>query len=97
MSNVIKLNDNAELHLPCIGASDLFRIFINNYQTSMSSSQPKIDATPEGCFYMASVTSALSGDDFTTWNIDISREAAAALQVEGISFTEEAKEALSHE
>ena len=97
MSNVIKLNDNAELHLPSIRGSGQCRIFINNYQTSMSSSQPKIDATPDGCFYMASVTSALSGDDFTTWNIDISREAAAALQVEGISFTEEAKEALSHE
>lgn len=96
MSNVIKLNDNAELHLPCEGAAGVFRIFMNNYQVSLSSEHPRIDILVSSGFYMAS-TSSNGTEDFTGWNIDISREVAAALQVEGISFTEEAKEALSHE
>ena len=95
MSNTIKLNDNAEIHLP-FGGTRLFRIFMNNYQVSLISTNPSIDVSESTEFFMASVTSN-GADDLSSWNIDISREAAIALQVDGVTFTEEAKEALSHE
>ncbi len=96
MSNAIKLNDNAELQLP-ISSSGLFMIYLNNYQCAMTSKQPHIDISESHGFYMASVTSSIS-DDLTSWNIDITREAAAAiLPIDGFRFTKEAKEALSHE
>ncbi|MFB0974539.1 MAG: hypothetical protein QMB71_00220 [Tolumonas sp.] len=95
MSNAIKLNDNAELQLP-ISSSGLFMIYLNNYQCAMTSKQPHIDISESHGFYMASVTSSIS-DDLTSWNIDITRKAAANLSIDGIRFSEEAKEALSHE
>ena len=96
MSNAIKLNDNAELLLP-VSSIGLFMIYLNNYQCVMTSRQPHIDISAARVFYMASVTSSLS-DDLTSWNIDITREAAVAiLPIDGFHFTAEAKEALSHE
>lgn len=95
MSNAIKLNDNAELQLP-ISSIGLFMIYLNNYQCVMTSQQPHIDISASRGFYMASVTSSFS--DLTSWNMDITREAAAAiLPIDGFHFTKEAKEALSHE
>ena len=96
MSNVIKLNDIAELHLPCDGAAGLYRIFLRTYQASMTSTNPIIDATEVGDFFMCSA-SPYEPETYTSWGIDISREAAETLQIEGVTFTEEAKEALSHE
>lgn len=96
MSNTIKLNDNAELHLPCEGAAGVFRIFMNNCQLVMTSNEPHIDTSELGDFYMASATTSGSSD-FTSWNVDITREAAAALLAHGLSLTDQAMEALSHE
>lgn len=96
MSNIIKLNDFAELHLPCDGAAWLFRIFLCGQQASMTSINPRIDATEFGDFCMYSA-SPYEPETYTYWDINISREAAEALQAEGVTLTEEAKEALSHE
>ncbi|WP_320152165.1 hypothetical protein [uncultured Tolumonas sp.] len=93
MSNVIKLNDNAELYPRTDGQP--FRIYMNDYQASLTSTQPMVGISDAGDFYMASVSS--SGDCFSGWNIDITRKAAANLSIDGIRFSEEAKEALSHE
>ena len=96
MSNAIKLNDNAELQLP-ISSIGLFTIYINNYQGVMTSAQPYVDISASHGFYLASVTSSLS-DDLTSWNMNITRDAAAAIiPIDGFIFSEEAKEALSHE